>query len=135
MSSAKVTAQNAEKERVKADFEARIAEEANALRDATKKKLQKAATKREGERLSWLSRLQQSSLLGKDKASLLYEESEQKSKELEVSLKQKITAAEFRREENIKKKFLEESINLVMKNFKIIYMRGMHAKTEYCLLR
>ena len=103
LSSAKVTAQNAEKERVKADFEARIAEEANALRDATKKKLQKAATKREGERLSWLGRLQQSSLLGKDKASLLYEESEQKSKELEISLQQKITAAEVRREENIKK--------------------------------
>ena len=69
--STKVTAQNAEKERVKADFEARKAEEANALRDATKKKLQKAAMKREGERLSWLGRLQQSSLLGKDKASLL----------------------------------------------------------------
>lgn len=103
MSSAKVTAQNAEKERVKADFEARKAAEANALRDATKKKLQKAATKREGERLSWLGRLQQSSLLGKDKASLLYEESEQKSKELEASLQQKITAAEFRREQNIKK--------------------------------
>ena len=82
-------------------------DEAKALREATKAKLQNATAKREGERLSWLSRLQQATneKLAKGKASL--EESERKSKELEATLEQKIVAAEIRREESIKKNVLE----------------------------
>ena len=97
--SAKLSAHSALVESRKNDVEARKREDAERLREASRSKQNNAVSKRENERLSWVQKIASATNHKLARGKEVLEVNQQKARELEASLDQKIANAELKREQ------------------------------------
>ena len=99
LKSAKLSAHNALVESRKNDLDARKREAAERLREASRAKQDNAVSKRENERLSWVQKLAAATNNKLVRGKEVLETNQQKARELEASLNQRLANAEAKREQ------------------------------------